>query len=94
MLDSYNLGSIGGNITPDARAAITFYGSLSDDLIVSAPSNQSEGQQTYLKLSPNGFLITISGVSFPSGTTFPTATDLVVRITKVGGAQYGELLLP
>lgn len=93
MIDIFDFNAIAGSLTLDARVAVTFRGALSGNLAIGF-SNVAENQETYVKVAPNGFAITFGSVTFPTGTTFSTSSDSVVRVTKVSGALYGELLNP
>ncbi len=93
MIDSYDFNSVAGSLSLDARIAPVFRGALSGNLQVGF-SNHVEGQSLLLFLNPNGFAISFGGVSFPSGTTFPTGSDSVVRVTRIAGSLYGEVISP
>ena len=93
MIDRYDFGAVAGSIQLDGRISPVFTGGLSGNLSLSFP-NISEGSAVLVQLTPNGFAVSFSSVTFPSGTSFPTAADSFVRITKIGGFLYGEVILP
>ena len=93
MLEIFDFNSVGGSLIVDARAAVTFRGIASANLAIGF-SNVAENLSLYVKVDPNSFTVTFGSVTFPTGTTFPTNADIVVRVTKVSGALYGEFLNP
>ncbi len=93
MLDIFDWNAVGGSLLLDARAATAFRGAASATLAIGL-NNVAENQSVYVKVDPNSFTATFGSVTFPAGTSFPTNADIVVRVTKVAGALYGEFLNP